>query len=34
MEIKHLLEKEHRITLLRERRFWRLVGQAKLRPDR
>jgi hypothetical protein len=27
MEIKRLREKGHRITLLNERQFWRLVGK-------
>jgi hypothetical protein len=28
MEIKRLREKGHRITLLDEKRFWRLTGRA------
>src|ERR671930_246580 len=28
MEIKRLREKGHRITLLNERQFWKLVGRA------
>jgi hypothetical protein len=29
MEIKRLREKGHRITLLDERRFWRLAGAKR-----
>ena len=29
MEIKRLREKGHRITLLNERQFWRLVGVGR-----
>jgi BRCT domain type II-containing protein len=31
MEIKRLREKGHRITLLNEKQFWRLVGPDSLR---
>ena len=31
MELRRLREKGHRITLLNESRFWRLVGRAGLR---
>jgi hypothetical protein len=29
MEIKHLREKGHRISLLSEATFWRLVGRSR-----
>jgi hypothetical protein len=29
MEIKRLREKGHRITLLNEKQFWKLVGRRK-----
>jgi hypothetical protein len=34
MEIKRLREKGHRITLLNEEQFWRLVGSLTRRPQR
>jgi hypothetical protein len=29
MEIKRLREKGHRVTVLNERQFWRLVGRRR-----
>jgi hypothetical protein len=34
MEIKRLREKGHRITLLNEAQFWRLVGRGGREPSR